>query len=454
MAKFLRSNSFKMLMFYLLVFSCSVLLLSFFLYRGTISYITQQTDSVIEAEINGLSEQYSKRGLQELVSTIDRRISKSPASASIYLLVDRQYRRVSGNLAAWPTFEQSQGGWVSFNVIDHQQVQQPVRAKVFKLYGDYRLIVGRNISTLTQVKNLITDALIWFFALTLTLGVAGGLFISRRMLGKVTRISRSCEQIINGDLTQRIERDNSGDEFDQLSKTMNTMLDSNYQSMLDIKRVSDNIAHDLKTPLSRLKNALEQARMAQDNQTMQGQIEHSIEEADNLLGMFNALLKIVSIETNQDTPLAALDLQPLLEDVFELYQPIAESKHIDLQLQIDQGVPLILSNRDLLFQAVANVVDNAIKYTPEAGNVSLYLQNKQGQTAVVIQDSGIGVPDAELPQITQRFYRTDQSRQLPGTGLGLSLVSAICQALSVDLHFTHGQPGLKVYFGFPHTQES
>ncbi|MCB1196766.1 MAG: HAMP domain-containing histidine kinase [Deltaproteobacteria bacterium] len=424
-----------------------VALLFVLIYHKTISYLEKETDTIIEIEINALSDQYQKNGIYDLVESLKLKLDKSQATSSIYLLTDSRFNSLLGNISQWPKSYDKNKQWVEFNIIGPDSVKQRIKAKLFLLQGGYYLLVGRNIETLKRTKQLILDAIIWGLLLTLLLGLLGGYFVSRGILQRITIITNSCREIIQGNLEKRIPQNHRHDEFDALAETMNTMLDRINVLMTGLKQVTDDIAHDLRTPLSRLRQSLEIGAKEDDPDKAHQIMQSCVEEVDGLLSTFNALLKIASIESSKQAEgKTKVNLQNLINDVYELYQPIAEEKYLHFHcLHMDEPI-YIQTNRNLLFQALSNVIDNAIKYTPEHGEVKIKTSMYQDTIQLDILDTGVGIPASDLVHVHKRFYRSDQSRNKPGSGLGLSLVYAICRHLNIEISLENKSVGLKVTF--------
>ena len=275
--------------------------------------------------------------------------------------------------------------------------------------------------------------------------LAGGYALSRTVTRRLDVINEASRKIMAGELGRRIPASGSGDEFDELVSHLNAMLDRIQALMDDVRRVSDNIAHDLKTPLTRLRNELESIREGLGDDAS---AERALQEADSLLATFNALLRIARIESgSRRAGFAEVDLAVLARDVVELYQPLAEDKGLQFHADVNGEVRL-RGDRDLLFQAIANLVDNAIKYTPAPGRVSLALES--GDNArVTVADSGPGIPEAARGKVFERFYRTEDSRRTPGSGLGLALVRAVVQLHDGQVRLEDNDPGLRVRLDLP-----
>jgi len=452
-ARLLRSFSFRLAFTYMALFGASVLLLLWFIYWSTAAYMSRQADATIAAEITGLSERYDMDGLAGLIEVINERLSRKPTGSSIYLLTTALNTPIAGNLNRWPSAQTDSDGWLNFRLENAGHGKNEIhlaRARSFTLSGGFHLLVGRDIYELEETQQRIIQTLILGFIITLVLGGIGGFVLSRRVMKRLEAINTTSREIINGDLSRRIPLQHSGDEFDSLADNLNAMLDRIEELMEGVRRVSDSIAHDLRTPLARLRNRLELLRAEQEKAGQDPtQAEQAIDEADGLLKTFNALLRIARIETRQRREsFTDVDMGALLRDVVELYEPLAEEKNQSLSLQLNTSMHM-QGDRDLLFQAMANLLDNAIKYTPAQGQIKISLDEQAGKSQIVIADSGPGIPAAERQQVFQRFYRLEKSRTTPGSGLGLSLVGAVARIHRMSLTLEDNHPGLRVLCEFP-----
>lgn len=444
-AELLRSSAFRLSFIYMILFAGSVLILLGFIYWSTVGYMSKQTDATIEAEITGLAEQYSKGGLNNLVSIITDRIERDPDSSSVYLFASADYSLLAGNISAWPDARQTEDGWMNFEFADARADNRifQARARPFVLQDGLYLLVGRDIRELRATQQLIIRALVWGIVLTLAFALAGGIIMSRSMLKSIDRINQASREIMAGDLQRRVETKGSNDEFDQLAVNLNAMLDEIDRLMTGIRQVTDNVAHDLRTPLTRLRTRLEQFRAGLDEGSPDIEnIEQSISDADQLLATFGALLRIARIEAGglRDN-IEKVDLAALIRDAGELYDVVAGEKQISFDIQLEAS-PIVDGDRDLLFQAIINLLDNAIKYSPEAGCITLHLADQNGCAVLTISDHGPGIPAEEQDKVLQRFYRMDKSRTLLGSGLGLSLVAAVAAMHNAQLVLGDNQPGL------------
>ncbi|MDM8558984.1 HAMP domain-containing sensor histidine kinase [Candidatus Parabeggiatoa sp. HSG14] len=451
--KLLYTSTFHLALVYMVLFASSVLLLLGFIYWATAGYMARQTDATIEAEITGLAEQYRRRGLQGLVIVITERMARNPNGASIYLFAASDYSPLAGNLSHWPQATKTDDGWLNFhlkkNLLDGKS--HPARARPFLLRGGLHLLVGRDIYELKEIQELILSALSWGLAITLCLALIGGLMMSWSMVHRLEIINQTSRQIImTGDLSRRIPTRGTGDDFDQLVDNLNTMLVQIEELMVGVQQISDNIAHDLRTPLTRLRNRLEQMRWQKPNiDQYHIQIEQSITEADQLLLTFNALLRIARIESGSHNSLqASVDLEILVRDASELYEALAEEKQQLITIDLET-CPQIQGDRDLLFQALANLLDNAVKYTPEGGNINITLQHRHPKIEIIVADTGTGIPLEVREKVLQRFYRLETSRSTPGNGLGLSLVAAVTKLHHAQIKLENNTPtGLRVILVF------
>lgn len=442
-ARLLRSATFRLALLYMLIFGGSVAVLLGFLYWATVGVLSEQVDETIQADITGLAEQYERRGTPGVAAIIGERIRKDPGGRTVYLLTDPLRRPLVGNLDSWPTVEPDAGGWIAFDLVDRADPDgRPhlARAKRFVLQGGLNLLVGREVRELERTRSMIVNAMIWGIAITLALAFAGGIAMSRSTARRIDAINQTSRDIMSGDLDRRIPAGGTGDEFDQLAGNLNVMLDRIQGLMEGLRHVSDNIAHDLRTPLTRLRGRLEDlddAALAPAERTQR--IEAAVTEADTLLSMFNALLRITQIEAGgRRDNFATVDLAAVLSDVAELYEPVAQEKGLSFSAHVD-AADTVSADRDLLFQSVANLTDNAIKYTPAGGSVTLHASGK----SIAVSDTGPGVPEAARSDVFRRFHRLEESRNAPGSGLGLSLVKAVAQLHGGEIRLEDNRPGLK-----------
>lgn len=453
----LRTSTFQLALLYMVVFATSVFLLLAFIYWRTAGFMTAQTDQTIEAEIAGLAEQYRGRGVNGLITIIRERVARDPNAKSIYLLTTDDFLKLAGNIEAWPEDSRSESGWINFTLdesVGWSGPQRLARARIFEVQGGLRLLVGRDVDELTNLKRVIETAINWGMGITLALALLGGFLMSRSTTRRIEVINNTSRRIMNGHLSLRIPTRGTDDDFDQLAENLNQMLDRIVYLMEGIRHVSDSIAHDLRTPLTRLRNQLENTLiMVQDDEARE-HVGQAVAEADQLLATFNALLRIARLETRGNAAdMKEVSLDELVSDACELYEAVAEDKEQAFEQSLAKGV-LIEGDRDLLFQMISNLIDNAIKYTPEKGRIGIVVKRQGDEAIFEVQDSGIGIPDDEKDQVFQRFYRVGKSRSLPGNGLGLSLVSAVAEIhqgriVLSDTYPGEESPGLTVTVHMP-----
>jgi signal transduction histidine kinase len=450
----LQTQAFRIVLVYVLLFAFSVTALLFFTYWNTRRTLDAQTDQIIEAEITGLSEEYQHFNLPGLVETVRSR--SLHAGQAIYLLSDGLHHIVAGNLDSWPQISNAPGDMVEFDYerpVDGKMESRRARGRVLSISGDFQLLVAQDVHDRYLTERMFTTTLPWTVLLILILGTAGGALIGQNMLRRLDAINRTSGEIMAGDLSRRVPLAGSGDEFDVLAENLNRMLDRIERLMKGLREVTDSVAHDLRTPLNRLRNRLEEsaARLSAAG-AQAGEIERAIAETDQLIGTFNALLLIA--ETDAGTTraaMSALDLREVSADVVELYEPLAEEKKVGLALMPSQSA-VIEGNRSLIAQALANLVDNAIKYTPAGGKVRIRAVITPDGVDLSVADSGPGIPEADRSRVTERFVRLEASRNSPGTGLGLSLVAAVAHFHNAELVLEDNTPtGLKAVLRFPKT---
>jgi signal transduction histidine kinase len=392
-------------------------------------------------------------GLPGLRDAIEERLSNQTNNTSIYLLTDAQLRPLLGNLKHWPKEKPSDQGWLSFRIESDSKVHNgnhQALAKAFLLRGNVHLLVGRDILNLEETQALIREALFWGLCITFVLALLGGTMMSRAMMHRIEVINTTCQQIMAGDLSRRIPRTGGEDDFGLLIDNLNRMLDRIEKLMEGVKQVTNNIAHDLRTPLTRLRRRLDMLRENKPaDEQSQLLLDQAIDEADGLLVTFRALLRISEVESgSRKRVFRDVDMTAILKDLVELYEPLSEEKNQNLHTKID-AMPLVLGDRDLLFQALANLLDNAIKYTPEGGNISLRIEDTADHIQIIIADSGPGIPSETREKVFERFFRLESSRSTPGNGLGLSLAEAIIKMHNGSIELGDNHPGLVVSIMLP-----
>jgi signal transduction histidine kinase len=455
--RLVKTQAFRIVLIYVLLFAVSVTALLGFTYWNTRRTMDAQADQIIQAEITGLSEQYQRLGWQGLYQIVTER--SMHGGSALYILADGERRFLAGNLEFWPAITADPGNYVEFDYtrrVNNASETRRARGQILRLEGDnFYLLVAEDVHDRDLTQHLFTTTLPWTVGLILLLGLLGGLLMSQNMLRRLDAINRTSGEIIAGDLTRRVPVTGSADEFDVLAENLNRMLDRIERLMKGLREVTDSVAHDLRTPLNRLRNRLEEslARLAAQGGSA-GEIERAIAETDKLIATFNALLQIAETDAGAGrAQTTLLELNSVAGDVAELYEPLAEEKGISFRLVSGTGVQ-IEGNRSLVAQALANLVDNAIKYTPPGGKVTMAVMQSADGVALSVADSGPGIPAQDRSRVVERFVRLEASRNSPGTGLGLSLVAAVAHYHGTQLVLEDNAPGLKASLTFPRASKA
>jgi signal transduction histidine kinase len=462
LGKLFRTTTFKLTLVYLTVFALFAAFLLGYFALNTRRLITEQITETVDAEITGLSEQYRQGGIRRIVIVIDGR-ARRPGS-SLYLVTTFTGEALAGNVTALAPGILQTPGWTetAYRRLDEAEGQDrpdhQALVRVFELPGGFRLLVGRDLEERDRLYHIVLDAGRWSIAIVIILGLAGGLFVTRRVLRRVDAMTETTRSIMEGDLGERLPVAGTGDELDRLAENLNVMLERIENLLRGLKEVSDNIAHDLKTPLTRLRNRTEQALRTSSSETeYRAALESTIEESDGLIATFNALLMIARAESGQARDdMREFDAAEIAHAVGELYEPLAEEKGIELRVEADTPAP-INGSRELVSQALANLVDNAIKYAgagdqPVNGAAPEIVVRALGEgdrIFLIVADNGPGIPESDRGRVVERFVRLEQSRSQPGSGLGLSLASAVARLHGGELTLEDNHPGLKSVIALP-----
>ena len=458
LGKLLRTTAFKLTLVYLGVFVLFAASLLGYFALNTRRLITEQITATVNGEVNGLSEQYAQGGLRRLVTVVDVR-SRRPGS-SLYLVTTPSGEGLAGNVGSLEPGILDQPGWLETN---YHRLESPEGAvhralvRVVQLPGGFHLLVGRDLEERERLFGIVVSAGQWSLALVIVLGLIGGFFVSRRVLSRIDAMTGTAQTIMAGDLSGRLPVAGTGDELDRLADNVNAMLDRIEALMRGLKEVSDNIAHDLKTPLTRLRNRCEQAlRSATGEASYRAALESTIAESDDLIRTFDALLMIARAESGQARDnMTEFDASEIVRDVGELYEPVADEKGIALKIDAPAAAP-VHGNRELVSQALANLIDNAIKYAGPNGELNgvpaeivVKAGNDGERITLTVADRGPGIPDADRDRVVERFVRLEQSRSEPGSGLGLSLASAVARLHGGELKLEDNHPGLRTTIALP-----
>ncbi len=463
LGKLLRTTAFRLTLVYLVVFSLfAAFLLGYFAFN-TRRLINEQIATIVSGELQLLQVQYNQAGIRRLVAAVDVR-SRRPGS-SLYLVTTPMGEGLAGNVGSLEPGILESEGWVE---TAYRRLEEPESAehnalvRVTRLPGGIRILVGRDLDERERIFHIVALAGRWSVAIVIVLGIAGGVFVSRRVLKRVDAMTGTTQTIMAGDLSGRLSVIGSGDEFDRLAVNLNGMLERIESLMRGLKEVTDNIAHDLKTPLTRLRNRCEAAlRTANSETEFRRVLEDTIEESEGLIRTFDALLMIARAESGEVREgMAEFDVAEVARDVSELYEPLAEDKGLTLEVNAKQHAA-VKGNRELVSQALANLVDNAIKYAAPSAKVSSGAVNgersgilvtadaEQDRIVLTVSDHGPGIPSADRSRVVDRFVRLERSRSLPGSGLGLSLVSAVARLHGGELKLEDNAPGLRARISLP-----
>jgi signal transduction histidine kinase len=423
--------------------------LALFLWWSTAGLLDRQTTAAIQADAQSLSERFRAGGLPALVLTIEDRLSQNVEDDAIYLLVDPSGRRIAGNLERWPQGAAENGALYELP-IERAGMGSLAVVQAFDLPGGFHLLIGRDVQVRAQLRGLLTDALLWALLVVVAMASFGALVVRSLFRRALANVSVTAAAIAGGDLTQRVKLSGRGDEFDQLAETINDMLDRMARLMEGVRAVSNAIAHDLRTPITRARARLEDASLhAGTAAELRAVIERATADLDGIVAVFQALLRIAEIEAgSRRAAFATTDLAPLLADVAELYEAVAEERNIALTVQAPDSVPAF-GDRELIQQALANLVDNAVKFSPSGGAVRLSARLTPAGVDIAVADEGPGIPEADRARAAQRFFRGEAARNTPGSGLGLALVQAVAQLHGGRLSLSDGAPGLIATLSLP-----
>jgi signal transduction histidine kinase len=455
--KLIRTTAFRLTLVYLFLFALfAASLLGYFAWN-TRRMITEQITETVNAELSELEQQYQREGIRGLVYGIENRAMRP--GANLYLLTTPQGRGVAGNIGSLQPGVMSNIGWA--NIVYHRLDENDSRnhfalVRVTELSGGFRLLIGRDLEERRRLFGIVAKAAQWSIAIVLLLGLGGGVFVARRVLHRIDAMTGTTQRIMGGDLSERLPVGRSGDEIDRLAENLNAMLDRIEALMAGLKEVSDNIAHDLKTPLTRLRNRAEEALAnSRDETGYRTALERTIEESDGLIRTFNALLMIARAESGQARDnMADFDAATVARDIQELYEPLAEDNGLALEVETDPAI--VHGNRELISQALANLVENAIKYGKPAEavpgakpSVLIEARRDAGGVKLSVTDHGDGIPAADRQRAMERFVRLEASRTLPGSGLGLSLASAVAVLHGGTLQLDDAKPGVRATLAMP-----
>jgi hypothetical protein len=461
LGKLVRSTAFRLTLVYLLVFAVYAAALVAYFALNTGRLITEQITETVDDEISELTEQFTIGNWRQLTTIVENRALR-PGS-SLYLVTAPSGQGIAGNVGSLAPGVIDKIGWsetVYRRLDERDPAEHSALVRVTQLTGGFRLLVGRDLEERARVREIVVAAARGSLALVVVLGLVGGFFVARRVLKRFDAVTDTTQRIMAGDLSGRLPVTGIGDELDRLAANLNVMLERIEALMRGLKEVSDNIAHDLKTPLTRLRNRCEAAlRTAKTENDYRGALEAMIEESDGLIRTFDALLMIARAESGQARDnMVVFDAAEIVRGVSELYEPLAEQKGLILRGEAPEPA-MVKGNRELLSQALANLVDNAIKYaqplaaacstSKPPAEIVVAVRREGERVLLTVADHGPGIPEADRARVVERFVRLTPDPAEPGSGLGLSLAAAVARLHGGELTLQDNAPGLRVVISLP-----
>ncbi|MBI1405858.1 MAG: HAMP domain-containing protein [Caulobacter sp.] len=447
-----RTTTFRLTLLFLALFAAAAAAFLGYIYVATAGEVSRRADNEITREMNSLQATYRQGGVALLnTAIIERSAGERPF---LYLLMDSAGKKISGTIPASPMDETGPGeNWERFTLTDTDpdgaEIRRPARGLQKRLSGGEILFVGADVGESEAFVVGIARALWGAGALIIILGLAGGILVSRNVASQMQGMTEAVAAVRGGNLRARIRVRGVRDEYDELAEGLNDMLDRLEQSMGGLRHAGDAIAHDLRSPLTRLRARLEAGLIEVENgkgDAVQA-LEQALVDADNVLATFNAVLAIARLQAAGRAPdPKPFDPGQLASDIAELYEAVCEDKGLDFKAELTPRLTVV-GAREILAQALTNLLDNAIKYTPEGGAVMLRVRRRSsGEVEFSVTDTGPGVPEEDRERVVQRFVRLENSRSEPGSGLGLSLVAAVAEAHGGRLELSEG-PGVVDGFG-------
>jgi signal transduction histidine kinase len=445
----IRSASLRFAALFGIVFALSAMALVGFLWFSTAGLLDRQVEAAITADAQGLVERWSEGGVPALLLTIQERINENVDDDAIYAVMDPFGSVVGGNMGRWPQAVDTQGVFYELTIVQ-ADTRSLADVRRYDLPGGFRLLVGRDVRGRVELRRLLTNALFSSILVIAGLGAVGAFVIRNVFRRMVAEVSATADAIAGGDLTPRVRRSGRGDEFDRMAESINTMLERIARLMDGVRQVSNAIAHDLRTPITRARARLEDAAShAQNDTELRAAVERAVADLDGVTAVFQALMRIAEIEVGaRRSAFADVDLGPLLADLAELYGAVAEDHGLILELVVPDTLT-ILGDRDMLQQAVSNLLDNAIKFSPAGGVIRLEAAQMERHVRISVADRGPGIPEADRARAAERFFRGEQARSTPGYGLGLALVQAVASLHEGSLVLADAAPGLRATISLP-----
>jgi signal transduction histidine kinase len=444
----LRSTGFRFALLHTLIFVGSVCVIGWVANVTVTSALESQAHDRVLAVTSALVSEYQQSGLGGLTAAVRERLS-SVKRRLFYAILDPDGRAVAGDGYLAQFAGTADTGSAPIKRSAGESETGMILVVTRGLADGMRLVVADNLDSVEDVQEVLLTAFLVALALAVLLGLAAGALFTGSLLRRVDGITRTAEAIIGGDLSRRIALAGSGDDFDRLSATLNAMLDRIGALLENLRQISNDIAHDLRTPLGRLRQGLEDAKMRASSESDYEQaIDHAIEEADGLLDTFSALLRIAQVEAGaQRAAFRMVDLSDVLRTVAEAYGPVIEDARRWLATDIADAIAMT-GDRELLVQLFANLIENALAHTPQGARILMRLSGGRHGAVAEVSDNGPGIPEKERDRVFQRFYRLERSRTTSGNGLGLPLVAAIVNLHGGKIELADNKPGLKIVMVF------
>jgi signal transduction histidine kinase len=449
--RYTRSSSFIVATTSAIILAIALSILAYFLYLFSNTDFVRETRAAIVTDIENMQDWYELHGIKEVIRILEHR--NGSTQNHFYLLVDDKGQKLAGNLKEFPRNTTQEHELLKFE-IPHtelvlaeastrpESVEYDILAKTHSFENGYQLLVGRDVDDVEITQKLV-GILAWICLAVLILVMVANFLISLYVVRRVNHIAITAGQIMEtGDLSQRIRMNAYWDDLSYLARVLNHMLASIEKLVEGVKQVSDNIAHDLRSPLTRLQHRIE--KISTDKPMTDLERQKLLQESQSLLAMFNGLLRIAEVESGKhSSEIQNVELSAIIQDAVELFEPVAQEKNLIIRTELTLLTHPV--DRDLLFQAIINLLENSLKFTPRGGEVTITLSSRSGRAAIIVSDTGPGILDADKLKVFRRFYRVDTSRNTPGYGLGLSLVKAIVEYHAGTLTLEDNTPqGLKV----------
>ena len=449
--RFLRTSVARIAALFTAAFVLGSTLLLAAVYYSASRIIDSDIETLIVEEGNELSQQFTKLDKEAFTELVRLRVSEFGGRDGVYAFVGPDQRMLAGNLGAWPKAAGRRPGWIEFRFLPQRsRDREPhaVRARTYELGHGYRLLVGHDVAEKRALKSVIGTSLVWSIGGMLLFACAAGWWLGRRMVEQLGRVVEAVHGIRAGDLSRRLPLRGPGSEIDQLAAEFNSLLERVEQLTLAMRAVLDSTAHDLRGPLSRLRQTVERAVHATgDDAERRVALESALAETDSLQTMLDSLLRIALAESG-NVRMTEIELTAMVGNVADLYEPVAEERGLVLDRRLE-SVPAVHGHRQLLAQALANLLDNAIKFSPPGASIGLELAARDACVRLTVADRGPGIPTGDQSRVLERGVRLENAHDIPGSGLGLTLVAAVARLHSATIELADNAPGLRVTMSFP-----